>query len=132
MFLNEDRSRYFCTEYSRGPSQPRDHTHVSCDSCIGRRILHYQHHLGSPQGLQRGFRHKMSSKNLTNNFKEMNLSLLIIIYIIQEVYGFAPEMIFIKNLIFFLQETYWYQNKQINETEYSSKINPYIGVAIFF
>ena len=27
--------------YSRGSSQPRDQTHISCVSCIGRRILYY-------------------------------------------------------------------------------------------
>ena len=30
---------------SRGPSPPRDQTH---NSCIGRRVLYHQHHLGSP------------------------------------------------------------------------------------
>ena len=36
--------------YSRGSSQARDWTHVSCISCIGRgrHILHHQCHLGSP------------------------------------------------------------------------------------
>ena len=33
---------------SRASSRPRDLTHVSCVSCIGRRILNHQHHLGSP------------------------------------------------------------------------------------
>ena len=33
--------------FSRGSSQPRDQTRVSCISCIGRRIL-YQRHLRSP------------------------------------------------------------------------------------
>ena len=31
--------------YSRGSSQPRDQTHVSCVSCIGRRILYQFCHL---------------------------------------------------------------------------------------
>ena len=31
----------------RGSSQPRDQTHVSCVSCIGRRLLDHQHHLES-------------------------------------------------------------------------------------
>ena len=31
--------------YSRGSSQPRDQTHVSCVSCIGRRILDQLCHL---------------------------------------------------------------------------------------
>ena len=34
-------------QFSRGSSQPRDWTHVSCISCIGRDI-YYWHHLGSP------------------------------------------------------------------------------------
>ena len=29
-------------------SGPRDWTHVSCVSCIGRRVLYHQYHLGSP------------------------------------------------------------------------------------
>ena len=33
---------------SRRSSRPRDQTHTSCISCIGRRVLYYQHHLGSP------------------------------------------------------------------------------------
>ena len=30
---------WFAISYSRGPSQPRDRTRVSCVCCIGRRIL---------------------------------------------------------------------------------------------
>ena len=33
---------------SRGSSQPRDQTHISCISCTGRQVLYHQHHLGSP------------------------------------------------------------------------------------
>ena len=33
--------------YSRGSSQPRDRTQVSCISCIGRQNFYPQHHLGS-------------------------------------------------------------------------------------
>ena len=33
---------------SRGSSLPRDWTHVSYVSCIGRRVLYHWHHLGSP------------------------------------------------------------------------------------
>ena len=33
---------------SRGSSWPRDGTHVSCVSCIGRQVLYHQRHLGSP------------------------------------------------------------------------------------
>ena len=32
---------------SRGSSRPRDQTHVSYISCIGRQVLYHQHHLGS-------------------------------------------------------------------------------------
>ena len=31
--------------FSRGSSQLRDWTHISCVSCIGRQILYHQHHL---------------------------------------------------------------------------------------
>ena len=34
--------------FSRGFSQPRDQAHISCVSCIGRRVLDHQRHLGSP------------------------------------------------------------------------------------
>ena len=33
---------------SRGSARPRDRTHVSCVSCIGRWILYHWSHLGSP------------------------------------------------------------------------------------
>ena len=32
----------------RGSSPPRDETHISYVSCIGRQVLYHQHHLGSP------------------------------------------------------------------------------------
>ena len=34
---------------SRGSSQPRDQTHISYVSCIGRQFLYHHHHLGRPQ-----------------------------------------------------------------------------------
>ena len=35
--------------FSRGSSRPRDQTHISCVSCIGRQTFFYHlHHLGSP------------------------------------------------------------------------------------
>ena len=37
---------------SRGSSQPRDRTRVSCVSCIGRRVLYHQRPLGSPLSSQ--------------------------------------------------------------------------------
>ena len=33
--------------FSRGSSQPRDQTHISCISCIGRQILYQLSHRGS-------------------------------------------------------------------------------------
>ena len=35
--------------YFRRSSQPRDQTHISCISCIGRWILYHQCHLGGPE-----------------------------------------------------------------------------------
>ena len=32
---------------SRGSSQPRDRTHISCVSCIGRQVLYHYCHLGN-------------------------------------------------------------------------------------
>ena len=37
--------------FSRGSPQSRGQTHISCVSCIGRWILYYWWHLGSPPGL---------------------------------------------------------------------------------
>ena len=34
--------------YSRGSSQPRERTQISCISCIGRQVLCHWRHLGSP------------------------------------------------------------------------------------
>ena len=34
--------------FSRGSSQSRDETHISCVSCIGRQVLYHWHHPGSP------------------------------------------------------------------------------------
>ena len=34
--------------FFRGSSTPRDRTHVSCASCIGRQVLYHWHNLGSP------------------------------------------------------------------------------------
>ena len=34
---------------SRGSSQPKDQTHISCISCIGRQILYHWHHRESPK-----------------------------------------------------------------------------------
>ena len=47
IFLGEN-PRVVAIPFSRGSSQPRDPTHVSYVSCIGKRVLYYQHHLGSP------------------------------------------------------------------------------------
>ena len=37
---------------SRGSSQPRDQTHVSFISCIGRQVLYHQRHLGNANSQQ--------------------------------------------------------------------------------
>ena len=34
--------------FSKGSSQPRDGTWVSCICCFGRQFLYYEHYLGSP------------------------------------------------------------------------------------
>ena len=41
---------------SRGSSQPRDQTHLSCNSCIGRWILYHCLYLQSPVPLWIGFK----------------------------------------------------------------------------
>ena len=38
---------WIAISYSRGSSRPKDQTHISCISCIGRQILYHWHHLGS-------------------------------------------------------------------------------------
>ena len=47
--------------FSRGSSQPRDGTCISCISCIGKRILYYKHHLGSQQLRMAGSKRKPNS-----------------------------------------------------------------------
>ena len=42
---------WVATSYSRGSSQPRDLTQVSCVSCISRQVLYHESHLGSPGGI---------------------------------------------------------------------------------
>ena len=39
---------WIAISYSREPSWPRDRIHISCVSCIGRRVLDHWHNLGSP------------------------------------------------------------------------------------
>ena len=41
-------SQWVAISYSRGSSQPRDRIRISCDSCIGRRVLYHKHHWGRP------------------------------------------------------------------------------------
>ena len=38
---------YVAISYSRGSSRPRDWIHITCISCIGRRTLYHECHLGS-------------------------------------------------------------------------------------
>ena len=40
--------KWVTISFSRGSSQPRTGTHVSCISCIDREILYLLHYLGSP------------------------------------------------------------------------------------
>ena len=40
--------KWVAISYSRESSQPKDQTPVSYVSCIGRRVLYHQYHLGSP------------------------------------------------------------------------------------
>ena len=59
---------------SRGSSQHRDRTHVSCVSCIGRRILYQLCHLGSPcSKIIKGFKaataeHETKPRTLLNTW----------------------------------------------------------------
>ena len=46
--LQEKLLEWVAISYSRGSSQPRDQIHVSYVSCIGRQVLYYYCHLGSP------------------------------------------------------------------------------------
>ena len=46
--LQARRLEWVAMPSSRGSSQPRDQSRVSCVSCIGRQVLYHQHHLGSP------------------------------------------------------------------------------------
>ena len=49
--LHERILDWVAISYSRGSSQPRNRTHVSYVSCIGRWVLYHYHHLGRPHGL---------------------------------------------------------------------------------
>ena len=40
---------WVAVSFSRGSSQPRDGTHISGGSCIGKWILDHLRHLGSPE-----------------------------------------------------------------------------------
>ena len=52
LFMESSRQKilkWFAVFFSRGSSRPRDQTHISCVSCIGRQTFFYHlHHLGSP------------------------------------------------------------------------------------
>lgn len=47
--LQAGRLEWVAMPSSRGSSRPRDRTHISYVSCIGRRVLYHECHLGSPQ-----------------------------------------------------------------------------------
>ena len=49
------------SSFSKGSSQPRDGTHISYISCIGRRVLYHYCHLGSPGGALKQFHSKIHS-----------------------------------------------------------------------
>ena len=40
---------WVAVSFSRSSSRHRDQTHVSYVSCIGRRVLYHERHLGSPR-----------------------------------------------------------------------------------
>ena len=46
--------------FFRGSSQPKDRTHISCISCIGRVVLYHQYDLGSPISLWEGSKYSLS------------------------------------------------------------------------
>ena len=47
-FLQARMLEWVAISYSRGSAWPRDWTHISCVSCMGRQILYQLHNLGSP------------------------------------------------------------------------------------
>ena len=47
--LQEKTLDWIARSFSRGSSWPRDRTHVSYISCIGRQVLYHWCHLGSPK-----------------------------------------------------------------------------------
>ena len=48
---------------SRGSSRPRDPTHISFTSCIGRQVLYqWDHHLGPQPGEKKDKKHKGGQK----------------------------------------------------------------------
>ena len=47
-FSRQELLEWVAMPSSRGSSQPRDQTRISCGSCIGGRVLYHWHHLGSP------------------------------------------------------------------------------------
>ena len=46
--LQERILEWIAISSSRGSSCPKDQTHVSYVSCIGRQVLYHQHHLENP------------------------------------------------------------------------------------
>ena len=53
---------------SKGSSRSKDGTHVSYVSCIGRRALYHQHHLGSPKNVYSFQEKKNAFVNIKINF----------------------------------------------------------------
>ena len=56
-FLHAGIVKWVAVPFSRGSSWPGDWTHVSCVSCIGRWVLFYSNHLGSPTFYLEMFKH---------------------------------------------------------------------------
>ena len=62
---------WFAISYSRVSSQPRDRTHVSCISCIGRRVLyHYAIWKIQKKWIEKGFLKNWKKKTLRKLFKD--------------------------------------------------------------
>ena len=76
---------WFAISYSRGSSPPRDGTHLSYISCIGRRVIYHWRHLGANlkilsdrdtamviQILLKDLQHLFPSKHAASLLKEIN------------------------------------------------------------
>ena len=69
---------------SGGSSRPRDQTHVSYVSCIDRRVLYHQCHLGSP-GISLPVAKKMDAPNLESAQSSLSAGLLTTVFSLDQV-----------------------------------------------